>query len=89
MDTIEFANGLTLNCPYLSTIPRQKMAFVAVSGISFSAAANLFINPDNTKTIKYGDWILHDYTELNYLMQESYGIKACLTGGYDERSGLE
>lgn len=85
MDTIKFANGLVCDCPYLSTLPQQKMAFVAVSGMTFAEAAAIFSNPDYTNEITYGDWILHDYTELQYLMVEAYGIKACLTGGYDER----
>ena len=85
MDTITFANGLVCDCPYLSTLPQMKMAYVAVSGISFAEAAAIFSNPDMTREITYGDWVLHDYTQLQYVMVESYGIKACLIGGYDER----
>ena len=85
MDTIKFANGLVCDCPYLSTLPQDKIAFVAVSGVTFAEAAAIFSNPDMTQEITYGDWILHDYTELRYMMTESYGIKACLVGGYDER----
>ena len=85
MDTIKFANGLVCDCPYLSTLPHMKMAYVAVSGMTFAEAAAIFSNQDMTSEITYGEWILHDYTDLVYIKQEPYGIKACLTGGYDER----
>lgn len=86
MDTVEFANGAVHDCPFLATT-RDK-AFIALSGVSFAEAAAIFSNQELTKEITYGDWKLHGYTELQYLMQEPYGIKACLTGGYDERGGI-
>lgn len=86
MDTIKFANGATYSCPFLSTIPQQQMAFVALDGVSFAEASAIFSNEDMTSEMEYGSYRLVGYTNLLYVMKESYGIKACLTGGHDERS---
>ena len=85
MDRIKFANGAVHSCSYLSTIPNQRMAFIALDDVTFGEAAEIFSNPSMTEEMEWNNYILHGYTELLYVMKESYGYKACLQGGYDER----
>lgn len=85
MDQIKFANGQVYDCSYIATLPEQHMAFVAVDGVTFAEAAAIFSDPNMTSEMQINDWILYDYTDLQYVMKESYGFKACLTGGHEER----
>lgn len=86
MDEIKFANGAVYNCPFLATLPREGIAYVAVAGVTFAEAAAIFSDPALTERIEWGDYILHNYTDLVYVKTESYGYKACLRGGYDEHN---
>lgn len=84
MDTVTFANGASYPCAFFATIPGK--AFVALSDVTFAEAAAIFSSPEMTNEITYGNYVLHDFTTLDYLMQEPYGIKASLSGGYEERN---
>lgn len=85
MDTIKFANGAVHECSLCATIPDRQMAYIALSDVTFVEAAAIFSDPDMTEEMEYADYRLVGYTHLDYVMQESFGIKACLTGGHDER----
>lgn len=85
MITVKFANGEVHSCPHLATIPNQQMAFVALDDVSFAEASAIFADENKTCIMEYGEYRLVGYTNLLYVMKESYGYKACLTGGYDER----
>ena len=85
MDTIRFSNGEVHSCPYLSTISNQQMAFIALDDVSFAEASAIFSNENMTREMEWGEYRLIGYTNLLYVMKESYGFKACLTGGHDER----
>ena len=85
MDTIKFANGAVYNCTMCATIPNMQMAYVALGDVSFADAAAIFSDPEMTEVMEYSDYRLVGYTKLSYVMQESFGVKACLTGGHDER----
>ena len=87
MDTIKFANGEVHSCSFLSTIPENDTmrAFIALSDVDFATAAQIFSDPEKTETMKYGEYRLVGYTNLNGLYVQPYGIQAVLTGGHDER----
>lgn len=85
MDTIKFANGEVHSCPYLSTVPREQIAFVALDDVDFAEAAAIFSDETKTGEMEWGDYRLIGYTELLYVMRENYGFKACLKGGHDEQ----
>ena len=85
MDTIKFANGAVYDCSFLSTIPdgNTHKAFIALSGVSFAEAAAIFSDPEMTREMEWGAYRLIDYTELQGIYVQPYGIQAVLTGGYD------
>lgn len=85
MDEIKFANGEVHSCPLLSTNSNRKMAFVAIDDVSFAEASAIFSDESKTAEMEWGSYRLVGYTNLLYVMKESYGFKACLTGGHDER----
>ena len=85
MDTIKFANGAVYNCSLCATIPNMQVAYIAIPDISFAEASAIFANPDMTAEMEYGVYRLIGYTALSYIMRESFGMKACLKGGHDER----
>ena len=84
-DTIKLANGEIHSCPYLSTNPSTQMMFVALGDVSFAEASAIFSDPERMCELEWGGYRLVGYTNLLYVMVESYGIKACLTGGHDEQ----
>ena len=81
MEEIKFANGKVYSCTLLATYDPQNMVYIAIDGVSFGEAAEIFSNPEYTRKMEYGGYILEGYTELSYVLKESFGIKACLTGG--------
>ncbi len=81
--TIIFANGEAHHCSLCTTITEQQMAFIAIDDVTFAEAASIFSNPEMTSGMTYGNHYLKGYTNLLYVMQESFGTKACLTGGHD------
>ena len=85
MDTIKFANGAVHECSLCATIPEMQMAYVALSDVTFVEAAAIFSDPDMTEIMEYSNYRLVGYTNLKHIMNESFGVKACLTGGHDER----
>lgn len=88
MDTIKFANGAVYECSFLSTIPDGNgTAYIALSGVDFVQAAQIFANASMTREMEYGDYRLVGYTELVMLGVQPYGIQAVLKGGHDERIG--
>lgn len=86
MDTVKFANGAVYDCSFLSTIP-DSTAFVALTGVDFAQAAQIFSNPGMTREMEYGENRLVGYTDLVMLGVQPYGIQAVLKGGHDERIG--
>jgi len=84
MDNIKFANGAVYDCSFLSTIP-DGTAFIALSGVDFAQAAQIFSNQNMTREMEYGDYRLVGYTQLQMLGVQPYGIQAVLKGGHDER----
>lgn len=84
MDTIKFANGAVYDCSFLSTIP-DGTAFVALSGVDFAQAAQIFADASMTREMEYANYRLVGYTELVMLGVQPYGIQAVLKGGHDER----
>ena len=84
MDTIKFANGAIYDCSFLATVPGGR-AFIALSGVTFTEAAQIFSNEDMTAEMEWGGFRLVGYTALESLCIQPYGIQATLTGGYDER----
>lgn len=87
MDTIKFANGEVHNCSFLSTVPQgaTNTAYIALDDVDFATAAAIFSDPEKTETMKYSEYRLVGYTNLNGLYVQPYGIQAVLTGGHDER----
>lgn len=85
MDKIKFANGAIYDCSLCATIPNMHIAYIAIPDISFADAAAIFSDPDMTVEMEYADYRLIGYTELSYILQEPFGMKACLKGGHDER----
>lgn len=77
MDTIKFANGAVYDCSFLSTIP-DGTAFVALSGVDFAQAAQIFSNSSMTREMEYANYRLVGYTELVMLGVQPYGIQAVL-----------
>lgn len=84
MDTIKFANGAVYDCSFLSTIP-DGTAFIALTGVDFAQAAQIFADASMTSEMKYANYRLVGYTELVMLGVQPYGIQAVLKGGHDER----
>lgn len=87
MDTIKFANGAVYNCSFLSTIPfgNTMQAIIALADVSFAETASIFSNPDMVSVMEYGEYQLVDYTTLQGVYNQPYGIQAVLTGGHNER----
>lgn len=85
MDTIRFANGDVYSCPYCVSDSEAGTAFVALDEVTFAEAAVIFSDSNMTAEMEYYGRRLIGYTDLKYLMKESYGIKAFLAGGHDER----
>lgn len=87
MSTIKFTNGAVYDCTFLSTIPDgdTHTAFIALDGVSFSEAAQIFSNENMTREMEYGAYRLVGYTNLVSLGVQPYGIQAVLKGGHDER----
>ena len=86
MDTIKFANGVTHDCSFLSTIPSDGgKAFIALSDVSFSEAALLFSDEEAISEMEWGNYRLVGYTTLEGLYVQPYGIQAILKGGHDEQ----
>ena len=81
---ITFANGETRYCTLCTTNQIEQTAFIAIDKTTFADAATIFSNPAYTRRMQYGNYVLMGYTELMYIMQEPYGVKACLRGGHDE-----
>ena len=84
MDTIKFANGAVYECSFLSTLPEGK-AFIAIPGLSFAQAVQIFSDPNMTSVMEWGEYRLVGYTTLAGLYVQPYGIQAVLTGGHDEK----
>ena len=84
MDNITFADGTTAHCSFLATIP-DGTAFIALDGIPFTAAADIFFDTNKTSEMQYGDLTLIGYTQLQGLYSQPYGLQAVLKGGHDER----
>lgn len=78
MITFTTASGAEYSCPYLSTINvmGKDIMYIAVDELTFPEAAALFSNSEEMKHIEYADYILEGYTHLDFLAQETYGIKA-------------
>ena len=86
MDTIKFANGAVYECSFLSTIPDGNgTAYIALSGVDFVQAAQIFADTEMTREMQYGSYRLVGYTELVLIVVQPYGIQAMLKGGHDER----
>lgn len=86
METIKFANGMTRDCSFLSTIPNDGgTAFIALADVSFAEAATIFSDEDATSEMEYNEYRLVGYTTLDGLYVQPYGIQAVLRGGHDER----
>lgn len=83
MDTIKFANGAVYPCSFCAARSGEN-AIIAVSGIGFSEAAELFSNEEATERIVYGKKAMVGYTRLVSLTVKSYGNQACLSGGHIE-----
>lgn len=83
MDTIKFANGAVYDCSFLATVPSGR-AFIALVGVTFTEAAQIFSNPEMTLEMEWGDYRLVGYTTLEGLYFQPYGIQAVLVGGHDE-----
>lgn len=84
MDTIRFANGAVYDCSHLTTIPTGK-AFIALDGVSFAEAAQIFSDENMTREMEWANYRLVGYTNLVSLSVQPYGIQATLKGGHDER----
>ena len=84
-DVIKFANGEIHSCPFLATIPNQQMVFIALDDVTFAEASAIFSDAEKTGEMEWNNYRLVGYTKLLYVMVESYGYKACLTGGHDEQ----
>ena len=87
MDTIKFANGEIHSCSFLSTIPHgdTMTAFIALDGVTFAKAAEIYSNSAMTYVMEYGSFRLVGYTVLQGVYVQPYGIQAVLKGGYNER----
>lgn len=80
MDTIKFANGNVYSCSFCSTTP-DGTAFIALDGVTWAQAAQIFGNANNTRRMEYANYVLTGYTELVDLGKQPYGIQAILKGG--------
>lgn len=87
MDTIKFANGEVHSCSFLSTIPQDQKAFIALDDVDFAQAAMIFADAEKTREMEWGQYRLIGYTTLEMLGVQPYGIQAVLKGGHDERIG--
>lgn len=85
MDTIKFANGEVHSCSFLSTMPNEQTAIIALDDVDFAQAAAVFADANKTSRMEYGGYRLVGYTQLQMLGVQPYGIQAVLMGGYDER----
>lgn len=76
--TFKTASGAEYHCPYLSTITMQgqDIMYISVDELTFTEAAALFSNPNEMCHIEYADYVLDGYTHLDFMAQETYGIKA-------------
>ena len=79
MDKIKMASGASYDCAKCETIPG--MAFIAIPGTDFNKAAQIFGNPNSTRRMEYGRFVLNGFTELADLSKQEYGILATLKGG--------
>ena len=87
METIRFANGAVYDCSFLSTIPDgdTHTAFIALSGVTFAEAAQIFSDENMTRAMEWASYRLVGDTNLVNLSVQPYGIQATLKGGHDER----
>lgn len=78
MDVYSFttASGQIYACPLLTVNPIANRMFIAVSDLNFAEAAALFSNQEEMSSITYAGKTYTGYTQLDYMMQEPYGIKA-------------
>lgn len=78
MDVYSFktASGNVYACPLFTVNERANRMFIAVSDLSFAEAAALFSNQDEMSSLTYAGKTYTGYTQLDYMMQEGYGIKA-------------
>lgn len=79
MVTFKTSSGKEYSCPFFSTIPNMAMAFVGIDGVTFMEAAAIFSNEKEMEHLEYCGNKVDGYSRLEYVMQESYGYKACLT----------
>lgn len=87
METIRFANGAVYDCSHLATINDNgtMKAFIALNGVSFAEAAQIFSDENMTREMEWANYRLVGYTQLVAISVQTYGIQALLTGGHDER----
>lgn len=78
MDKVKFADGTEMDCPFFATIPNMGIAYVALD-VPFVEAATIFSNRELLTNMEYCGQTVTGYTHLDWLMVESYGIKAQLS----------
>ncbi len=81
MDTIKFANGEIHDCSLVSTYDGK--AYIALTDVSFTEAASIFSDPEKTREMEWGEYLLVGYTNCIMLTVQDYGIQAALRGGHD------
>ena len=76
MDTFTTASGNEHSCPFFAPLESKDIIYIAVAGSDFTAAAALFSNEEEMRSIEFGGHVYSGYTHLDYMTREKYGIKA-------------
>ena len=82
MDIIKFNNGEEHGCTFLSTIPEDNRAYIAIEGVTLAEAAAIFGDPEKTARMEWNGHVLEGYTELHGIYKQPYGWQAVLNGGH-------
>jgi hypothetical protein len=75
----ETTSGKKYPCPFFSVLPQMGIAYVGVSDMSWADASALFQDESEMEHLTYAGQTFDGYTHLDYIMAESYGLKAQLS----------
>lgn len=79
MDKVTFADGTEADCSKFLFLPDMRVMFVYLDNANWQNAIDIFSDPEKTKAISYGNVTITGYTNIDYIMPEAGGMKACLS----------
>lgn len=78
MSEVETATGKRFKSDYLVTIPSPKLLFVRILDSDEETVREVFGNPEETASLKYGETVYEGYTHLNTVFSEGDALKVVL-----------